>query len=48
MSKKDPTTGLMKREVSIEDILEAKNIPAWGKPKGPKIFERIQPAITYI
>lgn len=38
--KIDPETGLMERTVNIEDILEAKNIPSWGKPKGWDLFNR--------
>lgn len=44
----DPETGLKERTVNIEDILEAKNIPSWGKPRGIDLFERVEPAINYI
>lgn len=46
--KIDPQTGMMERSVNIEDILEAKDIPSWGKPKGANIFERISPAVNYV
>lgn len=36
--KIDQETGLLERTVNIEDILEAKNIPSWGKPKGVDLF----------
>ena len=37
----DPETGLKERTVNIEDILEVKNVPSWGKPKGKDLFERV-------
>lgn len=40
-AKLDPETGMLERSVNIEDILEAKNIPSWGKPSGVDIFKRI-------
>lgn len=46
--KIDPDTGLMERSVNIEDILEAKNIPLWAKPKGAKLFDRIYQAVEYV
>ncbi len=46
--KIDAQTGMMERSVNIEDILEAKDIPSWGKPKGANIFERISPAVNYV
>lgn len=46
--KIDPETGMMERSVNIEDILEAKNIPSWGKPKGTEVFERVYPAVDYV
>lgn len=44
----DPETGLLERRVDIEDILEAKNIPAWSHPKGVDLFARISPAVNYV
>ena len=44
----DPETGLMERSVNIEDILEARNIPSWGKPKGTHIFERVHIGVDYV
>ena len=46
--KIDPETGLLERSVNIEDYLEAKDVPTWGKPKGRNIFERIHPAVAYV
>lgn len=46
--KIDPETGMMERSVNIEDILEAKNIASWGKPKGTEVFERVYPAVDYV
>ena len=34
--------------MDIEDIIEAKNIPAWSHPKGVDLFERISPAVEYV
>jgi hypothetical protein len=50
MSRKniDPKTGFMERSVNIEDILEAKNIPMWGRPKGQDIFKRVSPLVDYV
>lgn len=45
--KIDPETGLMERSVNIEDYLEVKDVPSWGRPKGTNIFERINPAVNY-
>ena len=46
--KIDPETGLMERSVNIEDILEVKNAPSWGKPKGISIFERVYECVDYV
>lgn len=46
--KIDPETGMLERSVNIEDILEAKNIPAWGKPTGVNLFGRTYPAVDYV
>jgi hypothetical protein len=40
--KIDPETGLKERSVDIASILQASNIPAWSKPKGPDMFDRIK------
>jgi len=39
--KIDPETGLKERSVDIASILRAANIPAWSKPKGVDLFERV-------
>ena len=44
----DLETGMPERSVNIEDILEAKNIPAWGKPRGVDLFERNHPLVNYV
>ncbi len=46
--KIDPETGLMERSVNIEDILEAKNIPSWARPKGTNLFERVHVGMDYV
>ena len=46
--KIDPETGLYERRIDIEDIIEAKNIPSWGNPKGVDLFERINPVVDYV
>lgn len=46
--KIDPETGMLERSVNIEDILEAKNIPSWGKPTGVNLFGRTYPAVDYV
>jgi glycine C-acetyltransferase len=33
--------------VDIASILKASNIPAWGKPKGPNLFDRLNDAVQY-
>ena len=33
---------------SSSNILEAKNIPSWGRPKGQDIFKRISPLVDYV
>lgn len=40
--KIDPETGLKERSVDIAGILRAANIPAWIRPKGPDLFDRIK------
>lgn len=44
----DPETWMPERSVNIEDILEAKNIPAWGKPRGVDLFKRSHPLVHYV
>lgn len=39
---------MMERSVNIEDILEVKNVPSWGRPKGSQVFERTYPAVDYV
>lgn len=46
--KIDAQTGMMERSVNIEDILEAKDIPSWGKPKGANLFDRISAGVKYV
>lgn len=46
--KIDPETGLKERTVDIASILKAVNIPTWGRPKGPDLFDRIKEPIEYI
>jgi len=38
---------MVERSVNIEDILESKKIPEWGKPKGKDMFKRITPIVYY-
>lgn len=45
--KFDEATGLLERTVNIEDIMEAKKIPEWGKPKGSDLFNRINESVEY-
>jgi hypothetical protein len=46
--KIDPETGLKERSVDIASILRAANIPAWSKPKGSDLFDRIKEPVEYV
>lgn len=46
--KIDPETGLKERSVDIASILKAVNIPAWSKPRGTDLFDRIKEPVEYV
>ncbi len=46
--KIDPETGFKERSVDIAGILRAVHIPAWSRPKGPDLFDRIKDPVEYV
>lgn len=44
----DPENGLPIRDVDIASISRAKDIPTFGKPKGPHLFDRLEVCYDYV